>query len=392
MITTAQTAIKIRTHLESKIDLMKNFLRELVLIESPSADLEALEEIMKFLESEFKQLDYYTLRVPGKKTGGYLYARPQNRKKDIPIQMLIGHCDTVWNLSSLQKMPVHEEDGKFMGPGIYDMKAGLTQIFFSLRCLRDLKLLHEVMPVVFINADEEIGSRESTHAIARLASIANRAFILEPPLGLEGKLKTARKGIGKFVVKVQGRAAHAGLDPEKGVNAIVELSNQVQKLFAMNDPEKGISVNVGMIQGGTSANVIASESSAVVDVRVYNQKDAEYITQKILSLKPTHGEVSLKIEGGIRRVPMERTERNRDLWKRAKARGKLLNLELEEATAGGGSDGNTTSLYTATLDGLGTTGDGAHAEHEFVFTEKLVERTALLTILLLEDPLTYKTS
>lgn len=392
MITKAQTAEKILRHLESEIDLMKNFLRELVLMESPSANLQALEQIMKFIESEFKELGYYTLRVPGKETGGYLYARPQNRKKKIPIQLLIGHCDTVWELNSLKKMPVHEEEGKFMGPGIYDMKAGLTEILFSLRCLRDLKLSHEVMPVVLINADEEIGSRESTPAIERLASIANRAFILEPPLGLEGKLKTARKGIGKFIIKVQGRAAHAGLDPEKGVNAIVELSNQVQKLFAMNDPEKGISVNVGKIQGGTSANVVASESSAVVDVRVYNQADADYITEKILSLKPTHKEVSLRIEGGIRRIPMEKTERNQDLWKRAKAGGKLLNLELEESTAGGGSDGNTTSLYTATLDGLGATGDGAHAEHEFIFVEKLPERTALLTILLLEDPLTSKSS
>lgn len=388
MTTTTRTAQKIRNHLETHSPRMKDFLRELVMMESPSQNLEALEKIMVFLESEFKKLDYYTLRIPGKKTGGYLYARPGSREKKVPLQLLIGHCDTVWELNSLKKMPVHEENEKFMGPGIYDMKAGLTQIFFALRCLRELGLPHKVMPVVLINADEEIGSRESTAAIARLAAIANRAFILEPPLGLDGKLKTARKGIGKFTVKVQGRAAHAGLDPEKGVNAIVELSHQVQKLFALNDPEKGITINVGKIEGGTSANVIASESSAVVDVRVYNQEDADYISQKILALKPLHKEVIMKIEGGIRRIPMERTERNQDLWKRAKAGGKLIDLKLEEATAGGGSDGNTTSLYTATLDGLGTTGDGAHAEHEFIFTEKLAERTALLTILLLEDPLT----
>ncbi len=388
MTTTSHTAKEIRDHLESEAGPMKEFLRELVSMESPSRDLEALEKIMRFLESSFSKLDYYTLRVPGKETGGYLYARPESRKKHAPIQLLIGHCDTVWELDSLKKMPVHEEDEKFMGPGIYDMKAGLTQIYFALQCIRDLGLAHKVMPAVLINADEEIGSLESTAAIARLAAIANRAFILEPPLGLQGKLKTARKGIGKFTIKVQGRAAHAGLDPEKGVSAIVELSKQVQKLYALNDPEKGITINVGKIEGGTSANVVASESSAVVDVRVYNQEDADYISRKILSLKPSHKEVVMKIEGGIRRVPMEKTERNRVLWDRAKAGGELLDLKLEEATAGGGSDGNTTSLYTATLDGLGTTGDGAHAQHEFIFTKQLPERTALLTVLLLEEPLT----
>jgi glutamate carboxypeptidase len=387
MTITAHTAKEIRNSLESKTEEMKDFLRELVMMESPSQNLQALEKIMLFLESELKKLNYYTLRVPGKETGGYLYARPKDRKKHAQIQLLIGHCDTVWEINSLKRMPVHEEKEKFMGPGIYDMKAGLTQMFFSLRCLKDLGLSSKVMPVVLINADEEIGSRESTPAIARLAAIANRAFILEPPLGLDGKLKTARKGIGKFTVKVQGRAAHAGLDPEKGVNAIVELSNQVQKLFEMNDPDKGITINVGMIEGGTSANVVASESSAVVDVRVFNQEDADYISQKILSLKPSHKEVNIKIEGGIRRVPMEKTKRNQELWKRAKAGGELLNLELQEATAGGGSDGNTTSLYTATLDGLGTTGDGAHAQHEFIFTKSLGERTALLTVLLLEEPI-----
>ena len=388
MTTTSHTAKEIRDHLESEAGPMKEFLRELVNMESPSRNLKALEKIMLFLESAFSKLGYFTLRVPGKETGGYLYARPENREKHAPIQLLIGHCDTVWELDSLKKMPVHEEDEKFMGPGIYDMKAGLTQIYFALQCIRGLGLAHKVLPVVLINADEEIGSLESTVAIARLAAIANRAFILEPPLGLQGKLKTARKGIGKFTIKVQGRAAHAGLDPEKGVSAIVELSKQVQKLYALNDPEKGITINVGKIEGGTSANVVASESSAVVDVRVYNQEDADYISRKILSLKPSHKEVVMKIEGGIRRVPMEKTERNRVLWDRAKAGGELLDLKLEEATAGGGSDGNTTSLYTATLDGLGTTGDGAHAQHEFIFTKQLPERTALLTVLLLEEPLT----
>jgi glutamate carboxypeptidase len=181
------------------------------------------------------------------------------------------------------------------------------------------------------------------------------------------------------------KAAHAGLDPGKGVNAIVALSHLVQQLHAMNDFEKGITVNVGTIQGGISPNVVAPESKAVVDVRVANEKDGKAISSKISELRSTLPDVKIHIEGGMGRPPMERTPRNQKLWQLAKARALLLGLELEEATAGGGSDGNTTSAYTATLDGLGTTGDGAHAPHEFIFVEQLVERTALLALLLLSD-------
>ncbi len=242
-----------------------------------------------------------------------------------------------------------------------------------------------VTPIILINSDEEIGSRESTRMIKRLAKISDRAFVLEPPLGLEGKLKTARKGLGRFTITAIGKAAHAGLDPGKGVNAIVELSYQIQQLYAMNDFEKGITVNVGMIEGGISANVVAPESKAIVDVRVLNNIDGDTITKKIYALTPSMPNIQLRIEGGIGRPPMERTPRNQKLWHFAKDKASLMGLELEEAIAGGGSDGNTTSEFTATLDGLGTTGDGAHASHEFIFLEKLSERTALLTQLLISD-------
>jgi len=254
-----------------------------------------------------------------------------------------------------------------------------------LKVIDDLNLTLPLTPVILINSDEEIGSKESRSAIERLAKVCERAYIMEPPLGLTGKLKTARKGLGRFTITVKGKAAHAGLDPQKGASAIVELSNQVQQLYAMNDFDKGITVNVGMIEGGVSPNVIAPESKAVVDVRVLNKKDGERITEQILSLKPMLPEVEVHIEGGIGRPPMEHTEGNRMLWKLAKAKGALLGLELEEATAGGGSDGNTTSMYTATLDGLGTTGDGAHAQHEHIVLEEFPIRTALLTLLMLAE-------
>ncbi|MDG1729479.1 MAG: M20 family metallopeptidase [Algibacter sp.] len=378
----------IKKYLEDNRHDMLNFLKDMVAIESPSNNKEALHNIIKFLEDKFRSLGFYTIHVKGEKGGGYLYARPLNKEKNSPSQLLLGHCDTVWDLNTLNTMPISESKGKLTGPGVYDMKAGLTEIIFSLSAIKTLKLDVSQTPIVLINSDEEVGSHESTPIIKRLSKVVSRAFILEPPLGVEGKLKTERKGIGRFTVTIKGRATHAGLDPEKGINAIVELAHQVQKLHAMNDFDKGITVNVGLIEGGTSANVVAAASNAVIDVRVYNQKDGDYITKRIHELKPMLDDVELVITGGIGRQPMEKTSRNQQLWKLAQADAKLIGLSLEEASAGGGSDGNTTSLYTATLDGLGTTGDGAHATHEFIYIDKLIERTALLTLLLLEKSTT----
>ena len=363
--------------------MMEAFLRRLAATETPSHDSQSQDALFDMLIKELTALDFRCLRMPGRQTGGYLLARPAQRQRCQPLQLLIGHCDTVWEKGTLKKMPVEETDGRLRGPGIFDMKAGLTQMVFALQSLQALGLEMEVTPVCLINSDEEIGSRESGPAIRRLARIAERAFILEPPLGRGGKLKTARKGLGRFTLMARGKAAHAGLDPGKGASAILELSYQIQRLFALNEPEKGISVNVGMVEGGVSPNVIAPISKAVIDVRVPTQEDANRVSQAILSLQPATAGVSLDIEGGFGRPPMERTPRNRRLWQQAQQAGRQLGLELEQAAAGGGSDGNTTSLYTATLDGLGTAGDGAHALHEFIFLDKLLERTALLALLLL---------
>jgi len=376
------TPTQILNYFGSRKADMNHLLQSLVAIESPSHDPDSQAGVLQILEKELWELGYHVMLVPGKKTGGFLYARPKKRKKNTPLQLLIGHCDTVWKINTLKDMPITSKEGKMSGPGVYDMKAGLTQIIYALKAIKEQKLKVTLTPVIIINSDEEIGSFESTKIIKRLAKIAERAFVLEPPLGLGGKLKTARKGIGRFTITVHGVAAHAGLDPGKGVNAIVELSHQIQQLYAMNDFERGITVNVGMIQGGVSANVVAPESKAIIDVRVENVSDGAFITDKIYRLQPFLPDVKLQIEGGIGRPPMERTERNQELWKLAKAKAVLLGMELEEAMAGGGSDGNTTSVFTATLDGLGTPGDGAHATHEFIFQEQLPERTALLTLLI----------
>jgi len=381
-------AKEIITYLKDNHKPMLALLKEMVAIESPSNNKKALKNVIRFLRKELEQLGFYTLHISGKNTGGYLYARPLIRKKNTPLQLLIGHCDTVWELQSIKDMPVVQSNGKLSGPGVFDMKAGIIQILFSLRAIKALQLDLAVTPIILINTDEEIGSHESTPIIKRLSKLVHRAFVLEPPLGLEGRLKTARKGVGRFTITVKGKAAHAGLDPEKGVNAIVELSHQVQRLYTMNDFDKGITVNVGLIEGGYASNVIAAESKATIDVRVYNIEDGAYITDRIHQLKPILDNVELRIEGRIGRPPMTQTSRNKHLWENAEANGKLIGLNLEQAIAGGGSDGNTTSLYTATLDGLGTPGDGAHATHEFIFSDKLIERTALLTLLMLNDAAT----
>jgi len=376
------TARHIENFLKDHQEEMIIFLKKLVASESPSHDSDSQAVIMEILKDTFESLGFHTCIFPGRKTGGFFYARPNEHEKGRDIQLMIGHCDTVWKKNTLENMPILDSEEKISGPGIFDMKAGITQMIFAIKALKELQLDCPLSPVILINSDEEIGSFESTNAIKRIARIAKRAFILEPPLGFEGKLKTARKGIGKFTVKVKGKPAHAGLNPEKGISAIVELSYHIQQLFSLNDFEKGITVNVGMIQGGSSANVIAEESMAVVDVRVHNMEDAAFIQNKILNLKPKHSGTSLHIEGGFGRPPMERTARNQKLWTLAKDIGQSMHLELEQASAGGGSDGNTTSLFTATLDGLGTVGDGAHARHEFIFKEKFIERTTLLAMLL----------
>ena len=380
----------IQGFLESHHERIIHFLKDLVSLESPSSEIERQHKILNFLKFKFEDIGYRVILVPGKQTGGFLYACPKDRDRSLPLQLLIGHCDTVWPTETIKDMPISYKKGIIKGPGIYDMKAGLTQMYFALLCIRSLSAPLQVTPVILINSDEEIGSRESTNSIKRLAKISNRAYVLEPPLGLEGKLKTARKGLGRFTLTVTGKAAHAGLDPEKGINAIVELSHQVQKLYAMNDFDRGITVNVGMIEGGISPNVVAPESKAVIDVRVLNEADGIFITNKIKGLQPFLPNVTLSIEGSIGRPPMERTKRNQELWQLAEEHGRKLGLSLEQATAGGGSDANTTSIYTATLDGLGTPGDGAHAPHEYIFENKLIERTTLLTLLLLSEPLNRK--
>ncbi len=374
-------------HLEGEKEEMTELLRELVRSESPTTEPDTQGHVMDLLSWSLEEVGYRVRHFPGVATGGQLLIRPAQRRPGRPFQLLVGHTDTVWPLGTLNEMPILVEDGIMRGPGAFDMKGGLVQMVYALRTLAELDLEPAVTPVVFVNSDEEIGSPESEDRIRRLAARADRAFVLEPGLELEGKLKTTRRGTGRFNVRVIGKSSHTGLAPDEGISAIQEMGHVVHGLHALADPDRGIGVNVGQIQGGSRPNVVAAECRAVVDVRVRSMEDGKWVEERILGLQSNTPGATLEIEGAVDRPPMEGTPRNRLLWHCARAASRLLGFEVEEGRSGGASDGNLTSLYTATLDGLGAVGDGAHALHEFVYLERMPERAALLALLLLLPPL-----
>lgn len=361
--------------------------KALVDAESPSAQPESHDDVRRVLRLALADAGYDSRESGYRDKPRHVFAVPADRPKGNPSQLLLGHYDTVWPVGTLATRPFSVDGNTMHGPGTFDMKAGLAQIILALRAIRDLDLETAVVPIVFVNADEEIGSRTSTRYVRWLAQHADRALVMEPALGQRGAIKTERKGIGRFTVTVHGKAAHAGLDPEAGASAILELSHIIQKFFALNDVDKGITVNVGTIDGGIQPNVIAPHSKAVVDVRVPTVEAGIEVERAIHAFEATTPNVRLHIEGNIGRPAMQSTPRNRRLWEVAKNAGAELGMNLCQARAGGGSDGNTASQYTATLDGLGAVGDGAHAIHEHLLIDRTLERVALLTLLLIAPPM-----
>lgn len=368
-------------------DAMVEFLADLVRLESPSDDAARQRPVQDFLRRPLETLGLRVRHLPGVTTGGHLYgAPPRPERLGRPAQMLVGHSDTVWAVGTLERMPLDVAGGVVRGPGAFDMKAGLTQMVFALRALQALALRPPAAPVVFVNSDEEIGSPESQRWVAAVARRCCRAFVLEPARGPDGRIKTARKGVANYRLTVRGRAAHAGLDPTGGASAIQALALLIPRVHALADYERGRSVNVGVIRGGTRTNVVAAEAVAEVDVRVVTSADANEVDTLMRNLSTDVPGTELEVAGGLRAPPLERTPRNRALWAACLDAGRRLGLELQETLVGGGSDGNTTSRYTATLDGLGPMGDGAHALDEHVRVDALVERTALLAELLMMPP------
>lgn len=372
-----------------------DFLCRLARIETPSTDPHAQEEALDLLAEALDAVGCEAVHLPGDETGGSLYARPRGRDRHRPAQLLLGHVDTVWPHGTLARMPVVDTvdaSGRRVvrGPGTFDMKAGLTSIVIAMRALNRCGLRPPAAPTVLVTTDEEIGSHESRRHIERLAKASARVFVLEPALGLDGAIKTERKGTGELEIVAYGRG-----DGDGG-NVVLELSRLIQHLYQLNDPDRGVTLNVGTIDAqqadapddvptsnGASPHVPQGRLS--IDVRVPTHDDAVRVDRAIRRLESSTPGVRLEVHGGIERPPLVQTPRNRRLWQQAQVLGASIGLDLHEGRAGGASDGNFTSLHAPTLDGLGAVGDGAHATHEFIDVDRTVDRCALLALLLMSD-------
>lgn len=365
-------------YFESRNEALVQTIREFVEVESPSDNKPAGDRMGTILASKFESLggramvhraedyaDNIQIDFPG--------------KSDAKPVLLLGHFDTVYPLGALEKMPCHVANGRLHGPGVLDMKSGIALMFYAIGALR---AWHGGLPrpvTVFLVSDEEVGSRSSRRITEALAKRSTAVLVLEPAAGLRGAVKTARKGVGEYSLHVEGVAAHAGLDPGKGHSAICELARQITVISKLNDLKRGISVNPGVIRGGTRTNVVAADAVVEIDVRIKSASQAKNLDRKIRGLKPFDKHCKLSVEGGINRFPMERTAGVAALYKKAQGISKQLNWKLEEAAVGGGSDGNfTAGMGIPTLDGLGGVGEGAHALHEHIVISELPRRALLL--------------
>jgi glutamate carboxypeptidase len=358
-------------------------IRELVEIESPSDNKQAVDRIATFLAPKFEALGGRTQLHHSTNFGDSLqidFAGPsgEGTPNHRPV-LLLGHYDTVYPLGTLATMPCKENNGRLHGPGVLDMKSGIA---LMLHAIEALQAWHGELPrpvTVFLVSDEEVGSYSSRKITEALAKNSAGVLVLEPAAGLRGAVKTARKGVGEYTLRVKGVAAHAGLDPGKGHSAILELARQIVVVSKLNNLRQGLSVNPGVIQGGTRTNVIAAEATAGIDVRIKSAKQASGLDRKLRSLKPFDKHCELEITGGINRLPMERTAGVAALYKKAKDIAGQVRWKLDEAAVGGGSDGNfTAGMGIPTLDGMGGVGEGAHAVHEYIVIAELPRRALLL--------------
>jgi glutamate carboxypeptidase len=358
-------------------------IRQLVEIESPSDDKQAVDRLGSLLAGRFEGLGGHAKFHRIQNFGDHLQVDFTGSRDAKPV-LLLGHLDTVYPIGTLATMPCRVADGRLLGPGSFDMKAGIAFMLHALEALRAQHGDQLPRPVtVLLVSDEELGSDTSRKITENLARKSAAVLVLEPSYGPKGAAKTARKGIGEYRLKVTGKAAHSGLDFEKGASAIVELARQIIEISKWTDLKRGLTVNVGTVHGGTRSNVIPAEASAVIDVRIARLKDAAGIDRKIRSLKPFNRKCKLEVTGGINRPPMERSPLGAALYQKAAAIAKQLGWSLAEAAVGGGSDGNfTAGLGIPTLDGLGGVGEGAHAPHESILIAELPRRTALLAALI----------
>jgi glutamate carboxypeptidase len=371
--------------LKSRETAMTQLLGQFVRAESPSLDKAAVDHFGKMLAQEWRRRGAKVKILPQRERGDLIRAGWNPRGNRAKGQVLVlGHMDTVYEAGTLARMPLRLSKGRAYGPGTFDMKGGLVIALFAVDALAAAGVMPEKRIVFLWTSDEEIGSGSSQAVIEREARRSDAVLVLEPALGLDGRVKTGRKGLGEIEIIATGRAAHAGLNPEDGINAIEEIALQIARVSRWNQPRRGITVNAGVIEGGTRTNVIPERARVVIDVRATRAADMRALERKFHALRPVLRGAKLEIRGGFNRPPMER-KTAAALYAKARVLAKEMGIVLGEAFAGGGSDGNfTAAMGVPTLDGLGAVGEGAHGPNENILIRALPERAALLAQLLNE--------
>jgi glutamate carboxypeptidase len=358
-------------------------IQEMVECESPSDDPASVNRFVELLCDRLYGVA--SIRTfPGGRFGKNLRAEitlPGPKKRG---QILVlGHSDTVWPIGTLRTMPFRQSKGRLWGPGVFDMKAGLAFFLFAIRALRELDIPVAKKIVLQVNSDEEVGSETSRPLTEATARESEAVLVLEPSSGLEGKLKTARKGVGNYTIVVRGRSSHAGVDFSNGASAILEMGRQLERIAGFTKLDRGITVSPGVIRGGTRSNVIPAECTTEVDIRIPRAADAKYLERCFQSLKPFDKRCTVEVTGGLNRPPLERSAGVRKLFALARKLAAETGVQLEESSTGGGSDGNfTAALGIPTLDGLGGVGEGAHAPNESILVNRIADRSALLAALI----------
>jgi glutamate carboxypeptidase len=366
---------------ERRKDALLDAIGALVAIESPSRDREALARVRAHVQGRLRAIGVASEEEPA--SGGALGFELALGADPLAAPVLaISHLDTVWPLGTLARRPFRVAAGEAFGPGIFDTKAGVALLVLALEALQEEGVSAPRPIKGFLSLDEEVGSPGSKRRVIELARRARAALVLEPALGPNGAVKTQRKGVGRFKVTAVGRAAHAGLDPDSGASAIHELALQVTRIAALADRSRGTTLNVGRIEGGTTANVIAARAAADVDARVFDPEEADRVERALRSLEPSIAGTKVEVEGGFDRPPLLRSPAVVACYELARGIARDLGFELEEGSVGGGSDGCHTAPLVATLDGLGAVGAGAHADDERISVDWLARRAALLAALL----------
>jgi glutamate carboxypeptidase len=369
-------------HFQARQDLIVETIRQMVEMESPSDNKQAVDKFGRWLAGKFEALGGHSKFHRTSDFGDHLQVDFPGRDRRKPV-LLLGHVDTVYPLGTLATMPCRIADGRIWGPGALDMKAGIAFMLHAVDALRDQDGTLPRAVTVLLVSDEEVGSDSSRRITEETAKRSASVLVLEPSYGLEGSLKTARKGVGEYQLKVTGVAAHSGLDFEKGQSAILELARQIERISKFTDLKRGLTVNVGVIHGGTRVNVVPAEATATIDVRVAKMSDGTGIDRKLRSLKAVNRKCKLHLSGSIDRPPLERSPHVVTLFRKASELARQLGWKLGEAAVGGGSDGNlTAALGIPTLDGLGGVGEGAHAVHESILISECARRAALLAALI----------